>query len=477
MQPLDARHTDPGLPRIGEVVAGKYRVEKIVGQGGMGVVYAAHHVQLDKRVALKVLILGTTPHDDEIIERFVREAQAAARLQSEHVVRVTDAGSLEHGAPFLVMEYLQGCDLEELMRLNGPLDPQDVADYVLQSLAALAQAHAAGIIHRDLKPANLFLAVRPDGSNIIKIVDFGISKQPTSHSRWKELTGETMLGTPGYMSPEQLRSSQGVDPRADIWSIGVVMYELLTGELPFDGDGPGAVFAAILENDPTPLRTHRPEIAAELEAVVLRCLRRKPEDRYADVGALAEALVVHGSGRWNGLVAGIAQTLARSAPGPDDDAALLAAVEAAAFTSRPPPPRGTTQKTLVTVIAPTKATIEVDVVFEQDRERVRATDARRRARRRWQWLAASGVLLLGTVLAVRHAYERPPPVAAAGPPLPEPLSEPTVVAMSVIELPPPVLDAGAAGSEGAHALGDSPGAPPVHHAKPPARPSFLRSRN
>jgi hypothetical protein len=332
----DAR-SRPALPKAGDVVAGKYRIEKIVGEGGMGVVYAAHHLMLDQRVALKLLLLDS-PHGEETVERFVREARAAARMRSEHVVRVTDAGALESGLPFLVMEYLNGCDLAELLRLEGPMRPEDVADTVLQVLAALAEAHAAGIIHRDLKPANLYLALRDDGTNIIKILDFGISKQKTERSQWKELTGKAVLGTPHYMSPEQLRSSKNVDARADIWSLGVVIHELLTGQLPFDGDGAGEVFAAILEQTPAPVRALRPELAETWDAILTRCLTRLPDSRFADVAELAHAVVPLGSGRWAHLVPAIEQALARGSRGKlNTNAALLSAAVAAAVTSMPPP--------------------------------------------------------------------------------------------------------------------------------------------
>src|ERR1700690_1764054 len=301
----------PVLPVEGGVVAGKYRIEKVVGEGGMGIVYAAHHLVLDQRVALKLLLVDS-PSGAETVERFVREAQAAARLRSEHVVRVTDAGTLDSGLPFLVMEYLQGCDLAELADLDGPLQPADMADYLLQVLAALAQAHTAGIVHRDLKPANLFLALRDDGSNIIKILDFGISKQRSERTRWKELTGKAVLGTPAYMSPEQLRSSKTVDARADMWSLGVVMYELLSGKLPFDGEGPGEIFAAILEKTPTSLRTHRPDLHPAWDEIVMRCLQRAPDARFADVGEMARALGPLGSGRWAQTVPAIERVLARS---------------------------------------------------------------------------------------------------------------------------------------------------------------------
>jgi eukaryotic-like serine/threonine-protein kinase len=299
------------LPKIGDLLVGKYRIEKQVGEGGMGVVFAARHEALDQLVAVKVL-LADAAKGEGVIERFVREAQAAARLQSEHVARVFDAGSLENEVPFLVMEYLEGCDLEELLKLNGSLAVQDACDYVLQALAAIAQAHAVGIIHRDLKPANLFLALRPDGTNVIKILDFGISKQTTSVGREKALTGRAVLGSPAYMPPEQLRNAKSVDFRADIWALGIVLYEMLSGVTPFDAEGVGEIFAAILEKEPPPIRERRPDVSPELEAVILKCLQRRAEDRWADVADFALALAPFGSGKWSSLTETICSTLARS---------------------------------------------------------------------------------------------------------------------------------------------------------------------
>ncbi|MEO7109338.1 MAG: serine/threonine-protein kinase, partial [Polyangiaceae bacterium] len=183
---------NPRLPEIGDVIAGKYRIEKIVGEGGMGIVFAAHHLMLDQQVAIKVLLVDIA-NGEEVVERFVREAQAAARVKSDHVVRVMDAGSLESGLPFLVMEYLEGCDLDEVLMREGPLDPAQLCDYMLQVLAALSQAHMAGIIHRDLKPANIFRRTPDDGPDLVKILDFGISKQESSRAGWKQLTGQTCL--------------------------------------------------------------------------------------------------------------------------------------------------------------------------------------------------------------------------------------------------------------------------------------------
>ena len=289
------------MPRVGDVIAGKYRLEKVAGEGGMGIVYAAEHLVLRQRVAVKVL-LPDAATSEMVVERFAREAQAAARIQSEHVARVMDAGSTATGAPFLVMEYLEGCDLEELLSVEGPLPLADAVDYLLQSLEALAHAHAVGLVHRDIKPANLFLACRPDGGNVIKMLDFGISKAMHSTPEQKVLTGQAVLGSPVYMSPEQLRNAKNIDARADIWSLGVVAYELLAGRPPFDGDGVGEIFAAILEKDPEPVHTVNGRLPPEISTVIAKCLQRKPEDRWPDAAVLARALKPFGSGAFASVV-------------------------------------------------------------------------------------------------------------------------------------------------------------------------------
>jgi eukaryotic-like serine/threonine-protein kinase len=273
----------------------------------MGTVLVAHHELLDQQVAIKVLS-PEFARSTAARERFFREARAAARLKSEHVGRVMDVG-VDVDRPYIVMELLNGCDLEQLLELEGPLQPVDVADYVLQALDAMAQAHAVGIIHRDLKPANLFLALRPDGTSIIKVLDFGISKEEGGSKR---LTGTQALGSPEYMSPEQVRSAASVDTRTDIWSLGVGMYELLTGTLPFAGEGPGETFAAILGEDPASLCSKRPDVPEAYAAVVRRCMQREREQRFADVGELAKAIAPFGSGRWSALVESVVQTLARA---------------------------------------------------------------------------------------------------------------------------------------------------------------------
>jgi serine/threonine-protein kinase len=300
------------MPTIGDVIAAKYRLEKVAGEGGMGIVYAAEHLVLRQRVAVKVL-LPEAALSEAVVERFSREAQAAARIQSDHVARVLDAGSLVNGSPFLVMEYLEGCDLEELLELNGKLPVAEAIDYAIQACEALAHAHAVGIIHRDLKPANLFLACRPDGGNQIKMLDFGISKSMKSKPSEKRLTGQHVLGSPVYMSPEQLRNSKTIDARADIWSLGVVVYEMLTGTPPFDADGVGEIFAKILGNEECePLHVRNPKVPRELSDVIAKCLRREPSERWEDAAQVASALRPFGSGAWNDVIPRIEQVLARA---------------------------------------------------------------------------------------------------------------------------------------------------------------------
>jgi len=282
------------MPRIGDVIADKYRLDKVAGEGGMGIVYAAEHLVLKQRVAVKVLLPGAAA-SESVVERFRSEARAAAKIDSEHVARVLDAGSLASGAPFLVMEFLEGCDLEELLALQKSLPVAETVDYLIQALEGLAHAHATGIVHRDLKPANLFLACRPDGTNAIKLLDFGISKATKATAHDKKLTGQHVLGSPTYMSPEQLRNAPNIDARADLWSLGVVGYELLSGTAPFDGDGVGEIFAAILEKTPVPLTERCPHVPAALADILAKCMRREPDERWTDAAAVARALAPFGS--------------------------------------------------------------------------------------------------------------------------------------------------------------------------------------
>jgi serine/threonine-protein kinase len=280
------------LPKPGEVVAGKYRIEKIIGKGGMGAVLSAQHELLGQRIAIKFL-LGEIAQNPEAVTRFNNEARNAFKIQSEHVCRVMDVGT-ERGMPFMVMEFLEGNDLSQLLEKRGALPVEEAVDYVLQGLEAIAQAHALGIVHRDLKPANLFLHTRTDGSTIVKVLDFGIAKAANvfgDPSGNHGLTStKSMLGSPLYMSPEQLRSAKNVDARADIWALGVILYELLTGTVPFNGETLGELFISILEQPPMPVAHKRPDVPQLLSDAVMRCLYRSVDQRFSNVAELAQAI-------------------------------------------------------------------------------------------------------------------------------------------------------------------------------------------
>jgi hypothetical protein len=284
-----AAHSEQQSPITpGQVIGGRYLVGTLIGQGGMGVVCAATHIGLETPVAIK-LIRSDLKQDAEFIERFLNEARRAAALKSEHIAGVHDVGQLESGEPYLVMERLEGVELESYLRDHGPLDPRHAVELVLQICEGLEEAHAAGIVHRDLKPGNLFLARRADGKEVVKILDFGISKAIADEAP-SSLTNRS-LGSPWYMSPEQMLDTSSVDFRADIWSLGVVLFELLTQTRPFDGTSVPEVCARVL-TAPVPLpRMIRPELDQELEAIVMRCLHKEREDRYPDVRALAADLL------------------------------------------------------------------------------------------------------------------------------------------------------------------------------------------
>jgi serine/threonine-protein kinase len=273
----------------GKKIGDRYVVSRILGRGGMGVVAAARYVELDQEVAIKFMFPENAANAT-LSARFTREAKLAAKLQSPHLVRVTDVGRTDGGVPYLVMEMLAGHDLGEELETRGPLPVDEAVTLVLQAIAGLAELHALGVVHRDLKPSNLFLT-EAAGARTVKVLDFGISKDVAAASSSLTAT-EHLLGTPNYMAPEQIKLSKEVDARADVWSLGVILYELLTGALPFEpeGDAVGELFGLILFTDPIPPRKRRADFPAALEAVVLRCIRRERAERFATVADLADAL-------------------------------------------------------------------------------------------------------------------------------------------------------------------------------------------
>jgi serine/threonine-protein kinase len=275
----------------GELIAGKYKVIDLIGTGGVGFVVSARHVRLDELVAIKFLRPEFVRNVDAV-KRFTAEARANFKIKNDHVVRVLDVDALEDGAPFIVMELLEGVDLGRIVSTRGPLPAAQAVEYVLQACEAIAAAHACYVVHRDIKPENLFITRDGPEAENVKVLDFGISKLALGSALTQRATqANTVLGSPPYMSPEQLRAAEEVDSRTDIWSLGCVLYELLTGVAPFERSSVPEICAAVLDDEPPPLRLMQPSIAPELDAIVLRCLQKQPELRYQDVAALAAALL------------------------------------------------------------------------------------------------------------------------------------------------------------------------------------------
>lgn len=296
----------PQGAKLGEVVTDKYRVDSVLGHGGMGVVLAAHDLSLDRTVALK---LTAGPDDEQAVARFLREARVVARLESEHVVKILDTGRLKSGAPFIVMEYLEGETLAQILDRRERLPPELLVDYVLEACDAIAEAHSLGIVHRDLKPSNVFLAKRADGSERVKVIDFGISKtldQTTlTHSA-------AFLGTPQYVAPEQIESARAVDRRADIWALGVILYEGLSGRRPFSGATLSEVCMNILGGHPAPLHAAGVPVPRALAESVERCLAKRPGDRPQTVLELTTSLAPFASSRGRAVLSRIERLESRA---------------------------------------------------------------------------------------------------------------------------------------------------------------------
>lgn len=284
----------PDFPVLGgDVVGGRYRVDRPLGHGGMGVVVAATHVELQRPVALKFLAPELV--DGPLTERFLREARVVGQLRSEHVARVFDFGFHRERYPYMVLELLEGKDLAQLEREKGSLPVPEAVDYVVQALRGLAEAHAAGIVHRDLKPDNIFVTKRVNGSTLVKLLDFGIAKTTSDTEGDRSLTlASAVMGSPFYMAPEQMRSARLADARSDIWSMGVILYQLLAGQLPFDGESVMDIGIAVSTLAPRRLLSLRPALDPALAAVVMRCLEKDPARRWQSVPELVKVLAVHG---------------------------------------------------------------------------------------------------------------------------------------------------------------------------------------
>jgi eukaryotic-like serine/threonine-protein kinase len=282
------------LPSIGEIWDGKYRIDRILGEGGMGVVFEAYHLRLEQQVAIKCL-LPELADNVAVKARFEREARAAARLRSRHVVKILDVETHPTGVPYMVMELMRGCDLDNENLKRGDIPYPELCDWLVQAAGALAEAHKAGIVHRDLKPSNIFIAEEP-GERLAKVLDFGIAKSAAivPGITYSTAGGGGICGTPQYMSPEQITDSD-VDGRADIWAMGVVAYELLAKRAPFEAQSFTALAVKIANDKAAELKTLRPDLPPALAAAVMRTLEKDRSNRFATMMEFAEAIAPFGT--------------------------------------------------------------------------------------------------------------------------------------------------------------------------------------
>ncbi len=433
--------TDAAPVREGDVLAGKYRVDRVLGVGGMGVVVAAHHLHLDERVAIKFL-LPDAMNNAEAVARFDREARAAVKIKSEHVARVIDVGKLETGAPYMVMEYLDGRDLAAWLAERGPLPVAQAVEFVLQACEAIAEAHALGIVHRDLKPANLYCIRRPDGALSIKVLDFGISKTTGMGASMGMTRTHTVMGSPLYMSPEQMESSRGVDARTDIWALGVILFELVTSQVPFQGEAITELALKIVTAPTPPVSQYLPGAPPGFDSVIHRCLEKDRARRYANVSELANDLLPFGPASARLSVDRISRILGGAgAPRPS-------------FHSSPP-------QAQLQPVQPTQAM--TDAAWGQTGG---AQPAPARARSRLPAVIA-GVALLGIAAsAVTLASLRRPTVVAASAPVPS-LPPTLPLAATSSSVAPSFVDPPMAERTTASA---APAAPSVAYAPSPTAP-------
>ncbi len=281
-----------GVHQPGTLLMGKYRLERELGSGGMGVVLEATHVALGQTVAVK-LLNAQHAQSAEVVARFLREARIAATLPSDHIARVSDVGTTEAGIPYIVMERLVGRDLDAELAQRGKLPVSEAVDLMLEACEGVAMAHAHGLVHRDLKPANLFLAERPLRPRVLKVLDFGLSKD--DNNKQGALTGtETVFGTPQYMSPEQIQSARNVDARSDQHALAMILYEMLTGQPPYSAESVTQLIVVIATRPPPHARNVRPEVPVELDEALVRAMAKPAPDRFADLGAFARAIAPFG---------------------------------------------------------------------------------------------------------------------------------------------------------------------------------------
>ncbi|HVY27794.1 MAG TPA: serine/threonine-protein kinase [Polyangiaceae bacterium] len=466
MSGQSAENLGAGAPNVGDVIAQKYRVEGLVGRGGMGVVVSARHVQLGQSVAIKLL---TLPPDedrrDEAIGRFLNEALAAARLRSDHVVRIYDVGQLESGLPFMVMELLSGVDLGSMLDQRGPLPEAEAVDYVLQACAGVAEAHQAGIVHRDLKPSNLFVTQRSDGLPLLKVLDFGISKQlsdPNSGELLPTFTNtRTLMGSPNYMSPEQVRDARRVDARTDIWAMGIILQELITDAPVFRGESFPGVCAAIVADPPMPVRTMRPDVSDRLEAIIERCLQKDVQKRYQSIAELVGDLVPLGTRSVSGPQAVVYSSHPRIVSAgrrqdskPSGAASISAHDQTLAMPSGTPHPGGTPDSTLESARLQPPGNTHSALSSPDSRIEVVAGPPIAPARSGLRWIVplAAGLVLAAGLLWLRGRPEAVSAVASSE--LPSVSAPPSNAAPFTLSIDSDPV--GASVSEGSVRLGTTP---------------------
>lgn len=315
-----------GVPvAAGDLIAEKYLIERVIGAGGVGVVMAARHQGLGERVAIKFL-QKRAAESDENLTRFKREVRALAKIKSENVARVMDSGSLPSGEPFMVMELCEGQDMAAVLKARGRLPLVEAVDYIVQACEALVVAHGLSIVHRDIKPANLFLSRASDGTPIVKVLDFGISKLLGDVRDQAVTQTLSVIGSPLYMSPEQMERPRDADARSDIWSLGVILYELCTGKPPFEAATMPMLCARICTAPPTPLSVHEIELPPALEAAIARCLEKAPQRRFPSVASLARAIAPFGHASTRSKAEHVARIAeAEGLPDDSDDTVVMSA--------------------------------------------------------------------------------------------------------------------------------------------------------